>query len=69
MEQHNITIPRPPPMGGEVNIGNQKLWNNTISGCLLWMDDVALIHHDKEEPQMTWPTGTTSSLERKKANR
>ena len=35
----------------DLNIGNQKLWNNTISGCLLWMDDVALIHHDKEELQ------------------
>ena len=33
----------------ELTIGNQKLWNNIIPGCLLWMDDVALIHQDKEE--------------------
>ena len=35
----------------EQNIGKQKLWNEDLSGCLLWMDDVALIHHDKEEIQ------------------
>jgi hypothetical protein len=28
--------------------GLQKIWNNDIPGCLLWMDDVALIHHDRE---------------------
>ena len=33
------------------SIGHQKLWNNNTIGCLLWMDDVALIHHDKEEIQ------------------
>ena len=31
--------------------GYQKIWNNTTMGCLLWMDDVVLIHHDKEEIQ------------------
>ena len=35
----------------ERTVGNQKLWSNNISGCLLWMDDVALIHHDKDELQ------------------
>ena len=31
--------------------GNQEIWNNTTMGCLLWMDDVVLIHNDKEEIQ------------------
>jgi len=31
---------------GQINIGN-----HTITGCLLWMDDVALIHNDTEELQ------------------
>ena len=31
--------------------GYQKIWSNTTMGCLLWMDDVVLIHHDKEEIQ------------------
>ena len=31
--------------------GNQEIWSNTTMGCLLWMDDVVLIHHDKEEIQ------------------
>ena len=30
-------------------IGNQRLWSNTVPGCLLWMDDVALAHQDKKE--------------------
>ena len=35
----------------EQSTGYQKIWNNTTMGCLLWMDDVVLIHHDKEEIQ------------------
>ena len=31
--------------------GNQRLWSNTVPGCLLWMDDVALAHQDKKEVQ------------------
>ncbi len=31
------------------NQGKLNIWGNTITGCLLWMDDVALIHHDKKE--------------------
>ena len=44
----------------ELTIGNQKLWN-IIPGCLLRMDDVALIHHDKEEFRRM--LNTTSELE------
>ena len=33
----------------EMEVGNQNLWNTPTPGCLLWMDDVALIHNDKEE--------------------
>ena len=44
----------------ELTIGNQKLWNNIIPGCLLWMDDVALIHQDKEELKKM--LNTTSEL-------
>ena len=29
----------------------QTIWSNTSMGCLLWMDDVVLFHHDKEEIQ------------------
>ena len=25
----------------------QQIWSNEINGCLLWMDDVALIHHKR----------------------
>ena len=32
-------------------VGNQQIWNSNINGCLLWMDDVALFHHDREELQ------------------
>ena len=32
----------------EQSTGYQQIWNNTTMGCLLWMDDVVLIHHDKE---------------------
>ena len=32
-------------------IGNIKVGQNNIPGCLLWMDDVALIHHNKDELQ------------------
>ena len=32
-------------------VGNQQVWNSNINGCLLWMDDVALFHHDREELQ------------------
>ena len=32
-------------------VGNQQIWSNEVNGCLLWMDDVALIHHDKDELQ------------------
>ena len=32
-------------------IGNQRLWSNTVPGYLLWMDDVALAHQDKKEVQ------------------
>ena len=35
----------------ENSTGYQKIWSNTTMGCLLWMDDVVLIHHDKEEIQ------------------
>ena len=35
----------------EKSAGYQKIWSNTTMGCLLWMDDVVLIHHDKEEIQ------------------
>ena len=35
----------------EKSTGNQEIWSNTTMGCLLWMDDVVLIHHDKEEIQ------------------
>ena len=31
--------------------GYQEIWVYTTLGCLLWMDDVVLIHHDKEELQ------------------
>ena len=31
------------------NKGKIKLWDKTMTGCLLWMDDVALIHQDPEE--------------------
>ena len=31
------------------NQGIFNIWGNKITGCLLWMDDVALIHHDKKE--------------------
>ena len=33
------------------SVGNQQVWEQTLTGCLLWMDDVALIHHDREELQ------------------
>ncbi len=33
------------------NKGNLKIGAQNIMGCLLWMDDVALIHHDIEELQ------------------
>ena len=33
------------------SVGYQKVGNNTTLGCLLWMDDVVLIHHNKEEIQ------------------
>ena len=33
------------------SVGYQKVGNNTTLGCLLWMDDVVLIHHSKEEIQ------------------
>ena len=39
----------------ELTIANQKL-------CLLWMDDVALIHHDKEELRRMLNTCTTNEL-------
>jgi hypothetical protein len=26
--------------------GTQKIWEKSSTGCLLWMDDVALIHHE-----------------------
>ena len=32
-------------------VGNQQICSNEVNGCLLWMDDVALIHHDKDELQ------------------
>jgi hypothetical protein len=32
-------------------IGKQTIWGSTIPGCLLWIDDVAFIHHDKETLQ------------------
>jgi len=32
-------------------IGTQQLWSNNIPGCLLWVDDVALIHNNKDELQ------------------
>ena len=35
----------------EKGIGKIKIGQNNILGCLLWMDDVALIHHDKNELQ------------------
>ena len=35
----------------EKSAGYQKIWSNTTMGCLLWMADVVLIHHDKEEIQ------------------
>ena len=31
--------------------GYQEIWDYTTLGCLLWMDDVVLIHHEKEEIQ------------------
>ena len=30
-------------------IGEVKIWDTQTTGCLLWMDDVALIHQDQEE--------------------
>ena len=30
------------------SVGYQKIGNSTTLGCLLWMDDVVLIHHNKE---------------------
>ena len=30
-------------------IGEVKIWDTQTTGCLLWMDDVALIHQDLEE--------------------
>ncbi len=33
------------------NQGQQKLGNNTITGCLLWMDDVTLFHENPLELQ------------------
>ena len=36
----------------EINNRNQgkiRTWGTETTGCLLWMDDVALIHHDKKE--------------------
>ena len=27
-------------------VRNQQVWNSNINGCLLWMDDLALFHHD-----------------------
>ena len=35
----------------EKSAGYQKIWSNTTMGCLLWMDDVVLIHRDNEEIQ------------------
>ena len=35
----------------EKSTGNQEIWSNTTVGCLLWMDDVVLIHHNKEQIQ------------------
>ena len=33
------------------NIGTTTIGNTVIEGCLLWMDDMALIHKNKHEPQ------------------
>ena len=33
------------------SVGYQEIGNSTTLGCLLWMDDVVLIHHNKEEIQ------------------
>ena len=30
-------------------IGEVKIWDTQTTGCLLWMDDIALIHKDLEE--------------------
>ena len=35
----------------EKSAGYHKIWSNTTMGCLLWMDDVVLIHHDKGNPE------------------
>ena len=32
-------------------IGTTQIGNQTVGGCLLWMDDVALIHKNKNELQ------------------
>ena len=43
--------------------GYQEIWDYTALGCLLWMDDVVLIHHDKEELQKM--LNTTNDIARR----
>ena len=43
--------------------GYQEIWDYTTLGCLLWMDDVVLIHHDKEELQKM--LNTTNGIARR----
>ena len=43
--------------------GYQEIWDYTTLGCLLWMDDVVLIHHDKEELQKM--LNTTNDIARR----